>query len=301
MNILRMSLKHSVALTAGNVMRRVSPPRNTFTDGPIRLYWWNLRVNFGDVLSPEIVKYVSGRDVTWASIEDCDMISTGSLYGWLRINAKRYQRDVHIWGSGIKKPVEAVGMLDHLHHHLVRGPLTAVAAENDQLPMGDPGLLSDRAFGIQQASDAKGIGVIPHRSEWSREDYIAQLGALPGVRLINFRSDDCKDCISQIAACESIYSSSLHGLIVADALGIKNHWFQGNRFEGSGHDYKYFDYALSVGRNLQEPVDIEDHIAAGAHATPRQFDYFDRLEDIKDGIEASFPYHTFGGTPPQER
>jgi hypothetical protein len=47
-----------------------------------------------------------------------------------------------------------------------------------------------------------------------------------------------------IGACEAILSSSLHGLIVADSLGIPNHWMELNRGPEpvSGAGFKFRDY-----------------------------------------------------------
>ena len=291
MSLLMTTLKHELRYRWTKA--RPPAPRD-LTKGPIRLYWWNDRVNFGDVLNPVIVRYLSGREVEWAALDKADLYAIGSVYGWVRQNTKNYLRDIHIWGAGIKRPAEAKGYADCLHHHLVRGPLTAIAAEDDQLPQGDPGLLAPEACGVTRAPDAKGFGIIPHVSQWSREDYIAELAALPGCRVIDYRSDDCVAVLEDMAACERIYSTSLHGLIVADALGIPNFHFKGQRFAGLAHDYKFFDYGLSVGRDLTRPVDLETHMKQATLA-PQDTAYLANVPAVKAAIAASFPYDVFGG------
>ncbi len=289
MSVLMTALKHELR----HRFTKVPAPRD-LTQGPIRLYWWNDRVNFGDVLNPVIVRHLTGREVAWASLESADLYAIGSVYGWVRQNTKNYAREIHIWGAGIKRPGEAMGYPDRLTHHLVRGPLTAIAAEDDQLPQGDPGLLAPEACGVTRAADAKGIGIIPHVSQWSRDDYIAELSALPGARLIDYRSDDCTGVLEEMAACERIYSTSLHGLIVADALGIPNYQFQGRRFAGLAHDYKFFDYALSVGRDLTRPVDLAEHMALTTLPAEDTV-YLANIPAVKKAIAGSFPYDVFGG------
>lgn len=298
MHNLSMTLKHEVAFRGAKLLRQLGKgPENSLSTTPIRLFWWTNRINFGDVLSPVIVRYISGREVEWASLDDCTMISTGSIYGWLRQRAKRYRRDVHVWGSGIQSPHETVGRLDYLHHHLLRGPMTTLAAEDDSIPTGDPGLLGPEAVGVTRASDAKGIGLIPHVSEWSHPDEIEAHKALPGVRLIDYRSDDCTGIIEEMAACERIYSSSLHGLILADALGIANFRFVGGRYV-NGWDFKFNDYALSVGRVFGPPIDLAQHVAlADAQIGPEHTAYLSNIPAKKAEIAGSFPYDVFGGDP----
>lgn len=296
MQNLKMTAKHVVGQVAGRVRTRGGSA--DLSKDPIRLYWWTDRVNMGDVLSADIVRYISGRPVEWASLADCNLISTGSIYGWLRIRIDRYGRDVHVWGSGIKKPWETYGTTRGIHHHLVRGPLTIMATGIDGLATGDPGLLAGDAYDIVQASDASGIGIIPHRSQWSREDYIADLKALPNVRLIDFRTDDCRACVEEMAACEMIISSSLHGLIVADALGIPNYWMEAADFEGLGREFKYFDYGLSVGRLLRQPVSAKQAIAQYRAEGRQAFGYLDNIPAKKLEIAQSFPWDIFGGQMP---
>ena len=299
MHNLSMTLKHEIAFQGARLMRGMGKgPKNSLSTDPIRLFWWTNRVNFGDVLSPVIVKYISGRDVEWASLDDCTMTSTGSIYGWLRLRSKRYMRDVHIWGSGIQSPHEAVGRLDYIHHHLLRGPMTTIAAEDDSIPTGDPGLLGPEAVGVTRATDARGIGIIPHVADWSRSEEIEAYKALPGIRLIDYRSDDCAGVIEEMAACERIYSSSLHGLILSDALSIPNFRFVGKRYATSGWDFKFNDYGLSVGRHLWRPVDVMEHIRTpDTQIGPEHTAYLAAIPAKKAEIAGSFPYDVFGGDP----
>ena len=53
--------------------------------------------------------------------------------------------------------------------------------------------------------------------------------------------------IHEIAKCEHILSSSLHGLVVADALGIPNGWIKlSDRVVGDG--FKFKDYGTAIKR-----------------------------------------------------
>lgn len=295
MSAVRTALKHSVGCMLGTVSRRLSPASaaDARRQPPIRLFWWRDRVNFGDALNPEIVAAVAGRPVEWASLKTCNLCAIGSVYGWLRTHSSRYMRDVHIWGSGLMRPSESVGTTDYLHHHLVRGPLTAIAAEDDTIPTGDPGLLAADVFGIRQTPGATGIGVVPHRSQWDDRALIEHISARPDIRLIDLRTEDCKAVVEAIAHCEMIFTSSLHGLIVADSLGIPNYYMERNNFGSPAHYFKFYDYSLSVGRILGDFFKTPPGKDFPHDRRPAMFDYLVGIEAKKTEIRGAFPQGVF--------
>jgi pyruvyltransferase len=90
------------------------------------------------------------------------------------------------------------------------------------------------------------------------------------VRIIDVKHySDWHEVVDQILDCELILSSSLHGLIIADAYGVPNVWMKcsDKTFDGA---FKYQDYLLSVGRTVQQPFQmsaeqsLEELMALGA-------------------------------------
>jgi len=66
-----------------------------------------------------------------------------------------------------------------------------------------------------------------------------------------------KQVIDDICSCERIFSSSLHGLIAADAYGIHSTWIKfSNKIEGN--DFKFYDYFESVGRKGESCLRITE-------------------------------------------
>jgi autotransporter strand-loop-strand O-heptosyltransferase len=79
-----------------------------------------------------------------------------------------------------------------------------------------------------------------------------------GIKIINITSD-VYEFINQVLECEFILSSSLHGLIVADAYGIPNHRVEISSLIHGG-DFKYLDYYASVSRKHYHPLVLNTDI-----------------------------------------
>ena len=77
-----------------------------------------------------------------------------------------------------------------------------------------------------------------------------------GVKIINITSG-VYEFIDQLKECELILSSSLHGLIAADAYGIPNYRVNLSTLIHGG-DFKYKDHYLSVKREHYEPLKLTD-------------------------------------------
>jgi pyruvyltransferase len=112
------------------------------------------------------------------------------------------------------------------------------------------------AYLFSKASSKKyQYGIVPHKSDqgdtklssWkSRSDtLIIDIGA--GIQ----------EVIDMAAQCEKIVSSTLHGLILADSLGIPNHWVKLSS-KLYGEDFKFKDYYSAFGEATIVTNDISE-------------------------------------------
>jgi hypothetical protein len=87
------------------------------------------------------------------------------------------------------------------------------------------------------------LGFIPHYVDY--HNVFNMYKNDKNVHVINLLNSNIEDVINQILSCNYIISSSLHGLIVADAYNIPNMWIKyDNKIKGD--DTKFHDYFESV-------------------------------------------------------
>jgi hypothetical protein len=127
--------------------------------------------------------------------------------------------------------------------HAVRGPLTAAVVQgiDPDVALGDPGLLVDLLVEGRPAPTARtGCLVIPHYKDRGHAALLAAVEGLPHVEVADVFAPPL-EILDRIRAAECVLSSSMHGLIAADALGIPNAWIS---VSGAlrGGDFKFRDY-----------------------------------------------------------
>jgi hypothetical protein len=118
-----------------------------------------------------------------------------------------------------------------------------------EAPMGDPALLLDRV--TPSTAKARRWGVIVHPEDGDYAMVRTMLNETPNSMAINLGTEDVIGTAREIASCDFIMSSSLHGLIAADALGVPSVWMH---LRDIGGHWKFYDYFASVGRVERAPV-----------------------------------------------
>lgn len=256
----------------------------------LKLYWstslQNGRKNFGDWLSPVLVEALSGRKVVHARPNKCDLMALGSILAKARNHF--WNRKIDIWGSGL---IEDIGQFSSPHRiHAVRGWNTARSIRNQNISVvGDPGLLCDMLVpeNVTKTKTAA-IGIIPHYVDQDNPLLQEFLRTNPGVKLIDVFSET-RDFITQVAQCDVVLSSSMHGLITADALGVPNAWI---RLSGKvwGRDFKFADYYSVFGFSDISPFHFSG--TTSKEDVMKLIDTYSRpgLAQIKENLVKAFPF-----------
>lgn len=263
-------------------------------DDIIRLYWHNLVKNFGDMLSPLIVQHVSGRVVEHAGAAEADMFALGSILAIARrALAKPSDKKPFIWGSGAIGPQNS-DFVANANVLCVRGPLTLeMLCLRRGVPMGDPGLLSNELLS-DDVEPTDYIGLILHHTQAIPERVHRRLRLDGRFRVIDVHESNPLQTLREIASCRHIVSSSLHGLIAADSFGIPNTWLDPTGIHRHA-SFKFYDYALSVGRVLGEPLRLRG-IFQFADSLPKgrnSLSYATEVMACRHAVKESFPLGSF--------
>ena len=192
-------------------------------------YWHIGNPNFGDDFNPMLFGLISGTQVRLERRRDrLHFLGMGSLLD-------RACAGSTIVGSGLLKPFPKPHA-DFRDVISVRGALSReqlIGAEAALL--GDPMVLLDQLVSFR--CDKSGpIGFIPHFSELKKAKGLG----LAGVKIINPAVSPWR-VIREIAGCSKVFSQSLHGLIVADSLGVPNQWVTPGKHMIGGC-FKFDDY-----------------------------------------------------------
>src|SRR3954469_22162404 len=190
----------------------------TITCQPLRLNYFLRIPNVGDRINPTIATAICKRPtVHVASTAEPHLFAAGSTMSATTSTS-------HVWGTGVMHPDFGVGGAIASNIHAVRGKLTHAALREAgiqlrDVPLGDPGYLAPALLGItKSAGRTKTIGIVPHFVDRCNRLF-RRLLAAPDVVELNVH-DDPEKFLRAMAGCGSIISSSLHGLIFAEALGI---------------------------------------------------------------------------------
>ena len=194
--------------------------------------------NFGDQLGPVLLRRY-GLDVAWSAPEEAELISVGSIlrrapHGWMGT----------ILGTGLARPGTA-NDISRARVLAVRGALTRDEAKlPSSTVLGDPGILVDELLETMPPKRRKAV-IVPHyldrKMRW-RHPTKARANILGPAR----------DLLDDIASAEVIYTSSLHALIAADALGVPQVFEPSDKVPGG--EFKFHDYVSAFGEKIRPGV-----------------------------------------------
>lgn len=252
------------------------------------LYYWQQKefVNFGDYISLKLVERIVDAPVQVYKMNKKNpqkkLLAIGSLLSFA------FSDDV-IWGTGIngkllKKESYRFKTLDV---RAVRGPLTRKYLKDNfdiESPeiYGDPALLIPYFFPEFQRNPnvVKNFIVIPHYTE-------LKLFPKKKCDFVVYPTDPWEEIIQKIIDSDFVISSSLHGIIIAEAYGIPARMLRMTETEPL---FKYQDYYEGTNRpDFKIAFSVEEALEMGGEP-PFECD----LNKLYDAFPREFwPYSNF--------
>jgi pyruvyltransferase len=258
----RESSSHTLSSYVGRVANKVREVRRKLT-GTARvaldrkvpvLTYYDYNRNWGDALNFVLVRKISGRQPV--AVQDVYALGSRPVYSVIgSILGNSNLPNIEVWGSGFIG-ADRTFLRAPRRIHAVRGPLTRELVLKQGLPCptlyGDPALLYPRYYApsVEKEYD---LGIVAHYMD--RDSQWLDRTARDANALIVDVFSGVQEFVDQLCRCRFIASSSLHGLIAADAYGIPFTWISlSKRVLGSG--FKFRDYFLSTGRENVKCLEI---------------------------------------------
>lgn len=237
--------------------------------------------NLGDELSPIVVDHMLKKK---GLSLDSSAKKTGHLYAIGSILFFGFQ-DATVWGSGLLTEPSLIRRITRgrlfrkLDIRCVRGPYTADIMRKSGFKCpdayGDPGCLLPLIYAPKVEKTLEYV-VIPHISMEEEAKKI-----VPAENVISMATEDYKAVIDKICSAKKVISSSLHGIILAEAYGVPAIFYQDRP---SHYNFKYADWYESTGRKTwPETADLQE-------AVSMQVDFVPDLTQMQQTLIDTFPY-----------
>ena len=275
-------------------------------DGEILKAYYYQYPNFGDLLNETIVRDHFGIPMEFTEFSDAEVILLGSMLDKLLDHGKVGKRfkevqlladkehPIHVWGTGLmfryeenteQNPVRPL-IIEALRGELTRAQMSAFLKEEISCVLADPGLLASRIVPAEEKRWE--VGIIPHYVDAENPVFQKMLTYYPNPHLIDVHEDP-KAVLRQISQCRTVLSTSLHGIIVADAYNAPNCWCEASdRILGEG--YKYHDYFSSFGTD-REPFDLRKGSLPDPGKDCRtNFSSYTEVKRKQRELESCFPF-----------
>jgi pyruvyltransferase len=244
----------------------------------VELFSWNPRIrrgrisrhipvgprfnNFGDLLGPVIVNGMKAR----LGLEEAPACRSTRLFSVGSVIHFASSGDV-VWGSGVNGTWLSANYSAEVDIRALRGPVSRQFLRERtgmRIPdvYGDPALLLPLVRpDLTTIARTIPVTVVSNLNESTVLDVPPDLG---GVLTLSPRAP-LEECLKTIASSQLVVGTSLHAIVVAEALGIPACSIAPLR-EGT---FKYRDYYEGTGRRYSPAGSLADAIERGGDAPPR--------------------------------
>ncbi len=252
-----------------------------FARNLIKVHWGRGLNNFGDCLQPSILKHYGLTPVYVPSMKQADVILAGSILQLVPSDYKGYI--LGTGGDNYKYNFKDASILG------VRGELTKSNIINHKdshnMTLGDTGLLMAKIYPEKTVPKYE-LGIVLHFVDKDTE--IASLlrkNIPPNNTLFINVCRSPSIVINEIKSCRHIISSSLHGLIIADAFHIPNRWIiNRHTMPTDFYEYKFEDYYSSLGIK-ERPLEIIGSETMDTLINATSMKPYDKIDELIESLD----------------
>lgn len=285
---LNLVIKNTMGESSKKVlMKLLFPFRNNFIlfnvsnrakDERVNLDYWDESNNLGDILSPVVVNYMLGlKNIK----PDVRIDKKKHLYAIGSVLTAGIQ-DATVWGSGVLNAKLTYRLEKRrLDVRAVRGPVTRAILLDYGYSVpevyGDPAIIMPEIYKAVPLKNRKKYGLITHKDYILNEKYEENK-----IVRLNICTDDYQRFLDQLVSVDIVISSSLHGIILAEAYGVP-----AILLKPQIDIVKYYDYYYSTKR-IDFPM--ADSIEKAMQIKPAELP---ELDDLRVKLKEAFPYDLY--------
>lgn len=266
-------------------------------------FYYYYSYSFADAISPVIIERLLKRKIRSKNGFDRFNSKSNALVrhvksAWKKIAHDRFKsprvlglgsifhhavsHDI-VWGSGVnphyQDQVDKVGCTNI---RATRGPLSRSYLQERyglQVPevYGDPALLMPQLFPEfkRQRSSRKLLILAQHNDEKMFQGFVGEAYSKNVLKCQRYNRLHWREVVCAILQSEFVVSSSLHGLIIADAFNVPSRWLHHQSLPSSVTEgrFKFNDYYLSTGRPMDcYASSVEEALLMGPTGKISDFD-----------------------------
>lgn len=223
-------------------------------------YWWDQQSNFGDQIGPWLIEMITGRPAfnTIALPKAGHAVMTaGSIITGMN------RPGMSVWGSGLIEPLDSITVerlksrppytIRAVRGELTRSELTEHLQWEVPEVLGDPALLMPEFYRPHTLNSGESRpAVVPH---YAHRKLFEQNSERNEFDVIDVRKSP-EVVVAQIANASAIASTSLHGLIIAQAYGVP--WIRLRISDRHlvGQDFKFEDFYTTIDKDRVAEVSL---------------------------------------------
>ncbi|MGP5726945.1 polysaccharide pyruvyl transferase family protein, partial [Arthrobacter rhombi] len=269
-------------------------PSLSLSSDHIGVFWWDNRSNFGDAIGPWLVERLTGStpvNSRRVKHEGRSLMTVGSIIGHL-------DRDhVDIWGTGLMGPLadarlKRLASYEDVKVRAVRGHKTAYDLRKQlgwHVPdiYGDPGLLLPRFYKPRKSAPASdAVAVVPH---YAHAKYFPPATNENTTHIVDV-AQGLEKVIDEISSAHSCISTSLHGIIIAQAYGVPWIWLRIEDHQLGGDQYKFDDFLSTLAPGPVPRLDVvKDQVSKLNFKQLAENAFLPELNTSLDDLLGAFP------------
>jgi len=225
--------------------------------GLMPVYYCDDTPNFGDFIGPYLISKITNKPVLNVRLfQHSGIMAVGSIAHMVD------RKNMVMWGSGLMYPLTDEKIRDFKRYNpeilSVRGMETAKLLLEAGIDVpnhsfyGDPALIMP-LFYKPSVSSPKKIGICPHYVH--KPYFLKNIFIKNSLKIIDVQQD-VETVVDSISSSSVCISTSLHGLIIAQAYGIPWVWLEISDNPLFGKDFKFKDFFSTLNKSQVSHVRV---------------------------------------------